>query len=101
MLVVHARLPIAQDKMDQALELANRLVEESRAEDGIVAYFAAVDVENDHLLRFVEQYEDQAAFDAHVNSEHIKEFSAKVPELLAGKPEGTMFTIESSSPVEL
>ncbi|WP_394328399.1 putative quinol monooxygenase [Natrinema salaciae] len=73
----------------------------SRKEDGIVEYRVATDVDDENLFRFFEQYEDEAAFGAHAESDHFERFAAELPELLAGEPEVTRFEVESATDVEL
>jgi quinol monooxygenase YgiN len=101
MLVVHATFPIDPNHRDRAVELMRDLAEQSRAEEGIVDYRVNTDIDDPDLFRFVERYEDEAAFGAHVETEHFREFEAALPELLDGEPTVTRFDIESVSDVEL
>jgi quinol monooxygenase YgiN len=101
MLVIHATFPIDPDSQDRALELATDLAEDARAEPGCLAYHVAVDAEDETRLRFFEQYEDEAAFGAHAQTDHFQSFAAALPDFLAGEPEITRFDVESASDVEL
>ncbi|MFO7925671.1 MAG: putative quinol monooxygenase [Halobacteriota archaeon] len=101
MLVVHAMFPIDPDRMDEALELVDELVEKSNREPGMVDYRAAVDVQNDTHIRFIERYEDADAFEAHIGTEHFQNFEAKLPELLGGEPEATRFIVSDATELEL
>lgn len=101
MLVVHATFPIDPDSREEALEVARELAERSRDEDGTVEYRVATDVEDPNLLRFVEQYEDEAAFGAHAETEHFRRFESALPDLLGGEPNVVRFDVDSATDVEL
>jgi quinol monooxygenase YgiN len=101
MLVVHAAFPIATEHHERATELVRELAENSREEEGIIEYRVAVDVDDENLFRFFEQYEDEEAFGAHAESDHFERFEAELPELLAGEPDVTRFEVESATAVEL
>jgi quinol monooxygenase YgiN len=100
MLVVHATFPIDPEQRETAVDHITTLAEQSRAEDGIIDYRVAADVEDENLFRFFEQYEDEAAFEAHAGSEHFEQFAEVLPELLAGEPEITRFDVEAATDVE-
>lgn len=101
MIVLHAVFPIEPDKLDEALDLAEMMVEASNQEPGVINYRAATDVGAGNLLRFFEQYEDTSAMEVHLESDHFSTFEAALPDLLAGDPDITRFDVESVSDVEL
>lgn len=101
MIVLHATFPLDPAKRDEALELIEALVEQSQQEDGMIDYRAAADVSDPNLVRFFEQYEDAAAFEAHSQTEHFREFEAALPDLLAGEPEIHRFEVDSATELEL
>ncbi|NIB99309.1 putative quinol monooxygenase [Halobacterium sp. R2-5] len=94
MIVLHATFPINPERREDALELADHLVEQSNEEAGVIDYRAAVDVQDEHVIRFFEQYEDAAAVDAHEESEHFQRFEDELPDLLAGEPEVLQFDVD-------
>lgn len=101
MIVLHASFPIEPEEMDEAIELAETLVEESNREDGMIEYRATTDVLEENTIRFFEQYEDEAAFESHTQTEHFGEFAAALPDLLAGEPEVMRFDVEEATELEL
>ena len=101
MIVLHATFPLDPAKRDEALDLIEDLVEQSQQEDGMIDYRAATDVSDPTLVRFFEQYEDAAAFEAHSQTEHFQEFEAALPDLLAGEPEVHRFDVDSATELEL
>ena len=101
MIVLHAVFPIKPDKLDEALDYAEMMVEESNQEAGVIDYRVGTDIQDGNVLRFFEQYEDGAAMEAHIESDHFAELEAALPDLLAGEPDITQFEVDSVSDVEL
>ncbi len=101
MIVVHASFPVKPDKRDEALDLAETLVEQSNQEEGMIEYRATTDVSDPNTVRFFEQYEDEAALAAHGESDHFLEFASQLPDLLAGEPTVTRFDVDSATDVDL
>jgi len=100
MLGVHATFPIDPDRRDEAVDHMQTLAEQSRTEDGVIDYRIAADVDDENWFRFVEQYDDEAAFGAHADSDHFAAFATVLPELLAGEPAVTRFDVEAATDVE-
>lgn len=82
MITVHTSVPFDPDRSDEGIELVRELAERSREEDGVVRYRAMVDLEDDHLVRFFEQYENEAALRAHTETDHYQRFVDRLPELV-------------------
>ncbi|WP_336002177.1 putative quinol monooxygenase [Halorientalis halophila] len=101
MIVVHASFPIDPEHREEALAQIQDLAEQSRAEDGMLDYRATTDVEDENVVRFVERYEDAAAFGAHTETEHFGEFEAALGDWLAGEPEVLQFEVDSMTELEL
>jgi quinol monooxygenase YgiN len=100
-IVLYATFPLDPATRDEALELIEGLVEQSQQEDGMIDYRAATDVSNPNLVRFFEQYEDAAAFEAHSQTDHFQEFEDALPDLLTGEPEVRRFEVDSATELEL
>lgn len=101
MIVLHAVFPLDPAKRDDALDLIEDLAEQSRAEDGMIDYRAATDISDPNVVRFFEQYEDEAAFEAHSQTDHYEAFAAALPDLLAGEPEVHRFEVDSATQLDL
>lgn len=101
MLVLHAKFPIDPAHREEALDLIEDLVEQSQAEEGMIDYQATTEVGDPNVVRFFEQYESEAAYEAHSESEHLAEFQTALPDLLAGEPEVIRFDVESATELEL
>jgi quinol monooxygenase YgiN len=95
MLILYAVLPLDPEHREEALEATREIAERSRQESGVVDYRASTDVERPNTLRFFEQYEDAAALEAHLETDHYAEFEATVIEgMLDGEPELHRFEAE-------
>ena len=101
MIVLHATFPLDPATRDEALDLIEDLVDQSQQEDGMIDYRAATDVSDPNLVRFFEQYEDAAAFEAHSQTDHFQKFKKRLPNLLAGEPEILRFEVDSATELEL
>jgi len=101
MIVIHASFPIDPEKRDEALELIETLVEQSNEEDGMIEYRATTDVQDENLVRFFEQYENEEAFLAHTQTDHFQEFESQLPGLLAGEPEVLRFDVSEATELDL
>ncbi|MGB9966037.1 putative quinol monooxygenase [Halobacterium hubeiense] len=101
MIVLHASFPIDPEHREDALDLAEHLVEQSNREDGVIDYRAAVDVQDDNTIRFFEQYEDEAALEAHEDSDHFQRLEAELPDVLAGEPDVRKFEVSDATELEL
>ncbi|RAW47022.1 antibiotic biosynthesis monooxygenase [Halorubrum sp. 48-1-W] len=101
MIVIHAEFPIDPDRHDEAVDLMREVAEQSRAEDGVIEYDIATDIDDPNLFRFTEQYDDTATFTAHTETDHVGELEAALPDLLAGEPNVTRFDVDGASDVEL
>lgn len=101
MIVLHASFPIDPEHREEALELADDLVERSNEEPGMIDYRATIDLQDETVVRFFEQSEDEAAFEAHTETDHFQTFEQRLPDLLAGKPEVRRFEVESATDLEL
>jgi quinol monooxygenase YgiN len=101
MIVLHATVPVAPEHRVDALDVVEDLVEDSRAEDGTVDYRATTDVEDPNTVRFFEQYENQEALEAHLETDHYLEFAKALPEWLAGEPEVLKFEVSEATELDL
>jgi quinol monooxygenase YgiN len=90
MISVIAKIPMKEDKVDEAIAAIKELIKDVAKEDGTLSYSLNRDQKNPNTLVFIERYKDNDALKAHSATEHFKAFSAKVPAFVAGKPEITV-----------
>ena len=99
MILMLAEMPVASDSKEAVLELCEELAEQSRAEDGVVDYRVTTDVEAPDTVRVIEQYEDEAAVNAHMSSDHFESFQAAIASHLTGEPELYRYEVDSETRV--
>lgn len=97
MIVLNAIIPVDPDSREQAVEAATELAQASREEDGVVDYRVTADLEDENVLRIFEQYEDDDAVDAHMESDHFLTFQGQVPEFAGGEVELHRFEVSEKS----
>ncbi len=82
--IIVARVTVKSGKEKAFLEVAKKLVEATRAEEGNVSYTLYQSPEQPTTFIFYEEYKDTAAFEAHASSEHFKTFADAIKDLLDG-----------------
>jgi quinol monooxygenase YgiN len=82
--VVSAYWRAREGKADRLAEVIEELLAPSRAEPGNVFYQAQRAVDDPQLFYLYEQYADEAAYEAHMDSEHFTRLVKQeaIPELL-------------------
>ena len=84
---VIARLAIKKEAVNDFIQFAQKIVNETRKEKGCITYRLYKDcIGQESEFVFYEEYKDQAALDFHNKSEHLKQFFSSIGTLLAGKP---------------
>lgn len=89
MISLIAKLPIKEDKVEEAIAAIKELMVEVAKEEGTVLYTLSRDRKNPNILVIMERYKDKAALDIHMATPHFKAFFAKGMTMLAGQPEMT------------
>jgi quinol monooxygenase YgiN len=72
MIKVVAKSKVMEDKIEEVLNLYQELVIETRKEDGCIQYELYQDNEDSSVLAMIEKWEDKAALDNHMQTEHFK-----------------------------
>lgn len=79
MLTIIAKSKVKQGHKEQYLKLLEELVRESRKEEGCIAYDVFEDAIDDHILTFIEKWQDRKSIDDHNKTEH---FTTIIPKLM-------------------
>ena len=66
---------------DKVRPLYKELTEETRKEKGCIEYTLYVDPKDDHSCFTMETWEDEAAFEAHKVSDHVKRIGPQIGEM--------------------
>jgi len=64
---------VKEDKVDEFLELAKKLVEATVKEAGCIKYELFQDAKDSKILTMIEEWENKDVLDKHINSEHFRE----------------------------
>jgi quinol monooxygenase YgiN len=87
MLGLIANIPVQGGKVEEAIEMFRGLMVKVAEEEGTLSYTLNRSNKNPNILVVMERYRDKAALDFHSSTPHFKEFSSRLPAILAGKPE--------------
>jgi quinol monooxygenase YgiN len=79
MIKVVAQFFIRSEEVEKALTLGKELVLETRKETGCISYELCQSLKKNSHIAFIEEWENQAALDAHFQTPH---FTDMVPKLL-------------------
>ena len=85
--VVSAKWRAKQGKEQRLEEIVRELIEPSRAEPGNVMYEPSRSPEDPQLFYLYEQYESEAGYQAHMDSEHFTRLVKEeaIPEILEAR----------------
>jgi quinol monooxygenase YgiN len=90
MIAVIAKIPVKEEKREEAIEAFKQLIAEVAKEEGTLSYSLNVSKNEPNTLVVMERYKDKEALGAHSATPHFKAFFAKGAELFAGKAEITI-----------
>ncbi len=90
MISIIARLPMKENKEEEAIAAIRELMDGVANEEGTVLYTLSRDPKNPNMLIFIERYKDKESVNAHSATPHFKAFFAKGATFLAGRPEITI-----------
>jgi len=83
--VVVARVEVKEGQEKAFIEIASKLVEATRAEEGNLFYTLYQSTENPLTFIIYEEYKDDAAFATHANSAHFAAFAEATNDIMAGE----------------
>lgn len=84
---VVARLPAKKDKVGEVKTILRGLIGPTRKEKGCITYELLQNKVDPADFTFVEEWESDAALDAHLETDHVRAALIQLPELLAGEPD--------------
>ena len=98
MLTVVAKVRAKHGSEEQVLAELQKLVTETRKENGCLNYDLHRSQTEPAVFMFYENWTDRAALDAHAASPHMKAWGAKQPDMLAHGVEVNLFDMVSKAP---
>ncbi len=90
---VVAHLTARPDKIEETREALAAVIDATRAEDGCITYELMQNSAEPTDFTFVEEWSDDAALDAHLESEHIRALRSTAGVLLAAPPDIRRYTL--------
>ena len=83
MIAVVARIMVKEGRFDDYVKCAEKIVAETRKENGCIAYEFCQSVGEPQKCAMIEKWESRAALDAHMQTAHFKEFIASTESMNA------------------
>jgi quinol monooxygenase YgiN len=99
MLVVAGTIHLDPAKKEEATAAAIEMMQATRAEPGNIEYAFTWDLVDEGMVRLIEQWEDQAALDAHFDAPHMAAFMARIGGLGITGMDVKKYEIASVGPV--
>jgi quinol monooxygenase YgiN len=81
MIKVVAQFFIRNEEVEKALALGKELVLETQKETGCISYELCQSLKQDSHIAFIEEWENQAALDAHFQTPHFTDLVPRILEL--------------------
>lgn len=99
MIVIAGTFTLKPDAREQAVALAEMMMEETRQEEGCRTYRFHGDFNDPTRISIFEEWESQEALDAHGETPHIERFRRELPDLIAEPPEIYRYVVEERAPL--
>ena len=91
MITIVAKKLIKQGKLEEFKALAEDLINESRNEEGCIAYNLYEDINNSYILTFIEEWKNEEVIKLHNSTEHFTNIVPKLADLQEGKTEVNLY----------
>ncbi len=95
MILIVVKHPVRPEYADDWATIVAPFTEATRAEPGNISFEWARSIDDPSVYVLVEAFAESDAGAAHVNSEHFKAAVAKMPDLLAARPQIIYADIEA------
>ena len=93
MIKVVAGMTIAPDKIDAAMDIVNELIAATVKEAGCIGYNFCKATDSEDAYAFIESWQDQAALDAHMASEHFGRLLPALGAYSTGEPQIAVYSV--------
>ncbi len=95
MIIVHGTIPIRPECREQALTLARRMADATRAEVGCISYDFYVGLSDPNTLMLFQEWESMDALMGHFQTEHMDEFLKELPDIVSGEITTKRYAVQS------
>ncbi|WP_226579880.1 putative quinol monooxygenase [Halobacillus litoralis] len=85
MITINAILKAKQGKEEELFTELKKVIEPSRAEDGCVDYVLHRSIDDDSVFLFYETWQDQEAFQSHIDSPHYQAYREATADLMESR----------------
>ena len=86
MIIVIGSLTVQQEKLEEAIELSQKHVNEARKQPGCMSYALHLDSEIKNLLVFIERWQNIDNLEKHFQTPSSLEFAKTISELVKSTP---------------
>jgi quinol monooxygenase YgiN len=90
MIAIIAKIPVKEEKLNEAIEAIKQLMTGVAKEEGTLYYTLNISKSAPTTLVIIERYKDKEALGLHSTTPHFKSFMGRAGELFSGKPEITI-----------
>ena len=95
MIIVHGTIPLRPESREHALQLAKRMADATRAEQGCISYDFYIGLSDPNTLMLFQEWESMEALMGHFQTEHMEEFLSELPELVSGEIITRRYAVQS------
>ena len=88
---VVAKFHVKPEKIQEFMNLCNKLVDETVKEEGCLEYGLYQELQNPEILTMLEEWQDESSLDEHMKSNHFVEILPLVSECLVKEAEVNMY----------
>jgi len=92
MIKVVAKFEVESDKVDEFKQIASELIDKTRLEEGNISYELYQNNKNEQILTFIEEWKNQKALEAHMETNHLKTVLPKFQKISTTEPEINTYT---------
>jgi len=93
MIAVVAEIRVKDGKVEEYLAQAEKVVEGTRKEEGCIYYDCCRSADDPLGFAMVEKWKDKDALDAHMQTDHFKEFKSATEDLTAGPSAINLYSV--------
>lgn len=95
MIIVHGTIPIRADYRDKAIDLARRMAESTRAEEGCISYDFYLGLSDPNTLMLFQEWESMDSLMGHFQTDHLEAFLKELPDMVSGEITNKRYAVQS------
>ncbi len=99
LVVISGTAELKPENREAALALIEEIVKLSREEEGCISYTFYADLAEPNTIQVFEEWETEAALNAHLAQPHTQNFLASIGPLLAGPPNIVRYFVARTAPL--